>query len=268
MKLWKKLLLTAALVLPVIGLTACGQGNAEKTVKVGIMSNDKEIWEDIQSRLKKDDINIKLVEFTDYNTPNQALQDGDVDLNSFQHHVFLDTWNKKHNTKIVDLGDTYIAPIRAYSNDLKSLKDLKTGDTVALPNDAANEPRALGVLVDAGLIKLNDSKTPTVRDITENTLNLKFSELDPAQTARSLKDVAVAIVNNDIAAAAKLNPADSIAVEKINKTSEPYVNFIAARTAKDKDNKTYQKIVEAYQTDQTAKLLKKYYKGSAEPAWK
>ncbi|WP_179395207.1 MetQ/NlpA family ABC transporter substrate-binding protein [Lacticaseibacillus absianus] len=268
MKIWPKLLVTAALVLPVIGLTACGQAKSAQTVTVGIMSNDKEIWEDIQTRLKQEDVTIKLVEFTDYNTPNQALQDGDVDLNSFQHHVFLDTWNKKHHTAIADIGETYIAPIRAYSNTLKSLQGLKRGDTVALPNDAANEPRALGVLADAGLIKVKAVATPTIRDITENKLGLKFSELDPAQTARSLNDVAVAIVNNDIAAAAKLDPAAAIAVEKLNKTAEPYVNFIAARSAKDKANKTYQKIVQAYQTERTAKLLKKYYKGSAEPAWK
>ncbi len=103
------------------------------------MSTDKEIWTDVQSRLKKEGVDIKLVEFTDYNQPNQALEDGDVQLNAFQHQNFLDNWNKKHNTKIVAIGNTYIGPIRAYSNKIKSLKDLKKGDKVSVPNDPSNE---------------------------------------------------------------------------------------------------------------------------------
>ncbi|WP_125702987.1 MetQ/NlpA family ABC transporter substrate-binding protein [Lacticaseibacillus daqingensis] len=268
MKLWKKVAVSLALVLPLVGLAACGDKAADsQTVKVGIMSNDKEIWQDIQKRLKKQDITLKLVEFTDYNTPNQALVDGDVDLNSFQHHDFLDNWNKKHNTKLAAIGNTYIGPIRAYSDNIKSLQDLKSGDEVSVPNDATNEGRALALLQQQGLIKVKDVATPTVRDITENKLNLKFTELDAAQTARSLKDVAAAIVNNDIAAAAKLDPKDAIAVEKISKSSHPWINIIVAKSAKDKTNKLYQKVVKAYQTDQTAALLKKYYKGSTVPAW-
>ncbi|WP_179395208.1 MetQ/NlpA family ABC transporter substrate-binding protein [Lacticaseibacillus absianus] len=266
MKLWKKVAVSLVLVLPLVGLAACGQSD-DQTVKVGIMSNDKEIWQDIQKRLKKQDVNIKLVEFTDYNTPNQALLDGDVDLNSFQHHDFLDNWNKKHDAKLTAIGNTYIGPIRAYSDRLKSLQDLKQGDEVSVPNDATNEGRALELLEQQGLIKVKDVATPTVRDITENKLNLKFTELDAAQTARSLKDVAAAVVNNDIAAAAKLDPKDAIAVEKLSKASHPWINIIVAKAAKDKSNKTYQKIVKAYQTDRTAALLKKYYKGSTVPAW-
>ncbi len=99
MKLWKKIIATVAVALPVLALAACGNSSssnsADKTVKVGIMSNDVEIWTNIQKRLKKQGVNIKLVQFTDYNTPNKALQDGDVDLNAFQNYTFLDDWNKK-----------------------------------------------------------------------------------------------------------------------------------------------------------------------------
>ncbi|MCI1985404.1 MAG: MetQ/NlpA family ABC transporter substrate-binding protein [Lactobacillus sp.] len=270
MKLWQKIVATVAVALPVFALAACGnsQASASKTVKVGIMSNDREIWQDIQKRLKKQDVNIKLVEFTDYTTPNKALEDGDVDLNAFQNYTFLDNWNKKHHTHIVSIGDTYLGPIRAYSKKIKSLKDLKQGDTVSIPNDPANEGRALNLLQQEGLIKLKDKATPTTRDITENKLNLKLTELDAAQTARSMNDVAAAVVNNDIAAAAKLEVKDSIAVEKITDKSSPYINFISAKSKKDKQNKTYQKIVKAYQTKRTATLMKKVYKGTTVPAWK
>ena len=132
MKFWKKAILTFALILPVFVLAACGKSASSTkntTVKVGIMSTDKEIWTDIQSRLKKQGVTkSELVQFTDYNQPNQALEDGDIQLNAFQHHNFLDNWNKKHNTKIVDIGATYIGPMRAYSNKIKSLKDVKNGD--------------------------------------------------------------------------------------------------------------------------------------------
>lgn len=272
MKQWRKLITAAVVGVAALALAACGKSSSSasqaKVVKLGIMSNDKEIWTDIQKRLKKQHITIKLVEFTDYNQPNQALEDGDIQLNSFQHHAFLDEWNAKHHDKIVSLGSTYIGPMRAYSNKIKSLKDLKKNDTVSVPNDTSNEGRALQLLEQNGLIKLKAGVSlPTTRDITENKLHLKFTELDAAQTARSLNDVAAAVVNNDIAAAANLKPANAIAVEKITAKSKPWVNIIAAKSAKDKKNQTYQKIVKAYQTKRTAALLKKYYKGTTLPAW-
>ncbi|WP_461215079.1 MetQ/NlpA family ABC transporter substrate-binding protein [Lacticaseibacillus sp. GG6-2] len=271
MKLWKKVITAVAIALPVFALAACGNSSssASKTVKVGIMSNDKEIWTDIQSRLKKQNVNIKLVEFTDYNTPNKALDDNDIQLNSFQTVQFMQAWNKKHHDTITSVGNTYLGPMRAYSNKISSLKKLTKNAKVSVPNDAANEGRALQLLEANGLIKIKAGVTnPTIRDITENKLNLKITELDAAQTARSMNDVDAAIVNNDIAAAAKLNPKDAITVEKIGKNSKPFINVIAAASKKDKKNATYKKIVKAYQTKQTEKLMKKYYKGSTVPAWK
>ncbi|MFD1432403.1 MetQ/NlpA family ABC transporter substrate-binding protein [Lacticaseibacillus yichunensis] len=270
MKFLKKLALAAAVIAPVLALAACGNSSASSsdTVKVGIMANDLPIWKDIQKRLKKENVDIKLVEFSDYNKPNKSLEAGDIQLNSFQHYDFLGNWNKKNGTKIVSVGDTYIAPIRAYSNKIKSLKDLKKGDTVSVPNDPSNEGRALQLLDQEGIIKLDDASQPTVKDIKTNKLDLKISELDAAQVARSLNDVQAAIVTNDIAAAADLNPDKAIAVSDLNKAAHPWINIIAAKSSKDKDNKTYKKIVKAYQSDRTAALIKKYYKGAAVPAWK
>ena len=209
------------------------------------------------------------MEFTDYNTPNKALDDGDIQLNSFQTIQFMEAWNKKHKDTITNVGKTYLGPMRAYSNKVSSLTKLTKNAKVSVPNDAANEGRALQLLEANGLIKLKPGATSlTTRDITENKLNLKITELDAAQTARSMHDVDAAIVNNDIAAAAKLNPKDAINVEKIGKNSEPFINVIAAASKKDKDNKTYQKVVQAYQTKQTEKLMAKFYKGSTVPAWK
>ncbi|KRM72932.1 MetQ/NlpA family ABC transporter substrate-binding protein [Lacticaseibacillus brantae] len=276
MKSFKRLLASAAVAAAAIVLVACGAGKSSSSskagtesnpIKVGIMTTDKPIWTDVQKRLAKDNVTIKLVEFTDYNQPNTALENGELQLNAFQHHNFLDNWNKKHDTKIAAIGDTYIGPMRAYSNKIKSLKDLKKGDKVSVPNDPSNEGRALQLLEENGLIKLKKVASPTTRDITENKLDLQITELDATQTAKSLDDVAASVVNNDIAASAGLTPDKAIAVEKIDAKSKPWVNFIAAKTAADKSNKTYEKIVKAYQTDATAKLIEKVYKGSTLPAW-
>lgn len=255
-----------AVALVALSLSACGKSNSQE-VKLGIYSSDHEIWGELKERLAKEDINLKITEFNDYNTPNQALVDGDIDLNAFQHTMYLNTWNKQHKTNLVPIGVTYLAPLRAYSKKIKSLSELKNGDQIAVPNDPSNEGRALKMLEAEGLIKLKAGENPTVRDITTNSKKLKIVELDAAQVAASLTEVAAAVVNNDIAASAKLKPEGAIAVEKISAASKPWMNLIVGRKKADKDNATYKKIVKAYQTEATAKLIKKYYKGSAVPAW-
>lgn len=232
MKFWKRAIITLALVLPVFVLAACGKSTSSssknETVKVGIMSTEQEIWTDILSRLKKTGDSIQLVQFTDYNQPNTALEDGDITLNALLQLNFLNNWNKKQHTQIADIGDTYIGHMRAYTHKIQTLKEVKTGELISLHNDPTHEGRALTLLATN---KLNSLKkgvaTHTIRDITYKQLNLKYSELDAATTARTLNDVAVAVVQHDIAAAEYLKPAHAIAVEKITSTTQPWVNFIA-----------------------------------------
>ncbi|WP_125764542.1 MetQ/NlpA family ABC transporter substrate-binding protein [Companilactobacillus hulinensis] len=262
------LLLTA---LSVFILAGCGNSaSADKgkvtTVKIGITGSDNRIWKAVDKKLAKDNIKIKLVEFSDYSQPNAALDQGQVDLNAFQTVYFMDNWNKTHHTNIVGIGDTAIAPMALYSKKITKLSELKEGDEIAVPNDATNEGRALDLLQSAGLIKLNSDKLPTKKSIIENKRNLKISELDAAQTARSLNDVTASVVNSGVASDAKLNPKKAVYVEKVTKASKPYVNVISANK-KDKDNKVYKKIVKAYQSKDIAALYKKYYGDSEKPAW-
>ncbi|MQS88854.1 MetQ/NlpA family ABC transporter substrate-binding protein [Companilactobacillus mishanensis] len=247
-------------------LAGCGSQSSEKTVKVGIMASDEPIWKPIQKKLKKQNIDLKLVTFNDYNQPNQALEQGELDINAFQHIYFLNNWNKAHNADLVPIGKTFIAPLRVYSTKISSIKDLKDGDKVTLPNDATNEGRALELLESAGLIELNKASLPTVKDITKYNTKIKVTPLDAAQTAHSLDDATAAIVNNTIAADAKLPAKEDIYTEKITKKSKRWVNVIAT-TKKNKDNATYKKIVKAYQTESNAKNLKKIYKDTTLPAW-
>ncbi|WP_261810593.1 MetQ/NlpA family ABC transporter substrate-binding protein [Levilactobacillus humaensis] len=255
------------LLVPLLIVSGCGKSSSNKTIKVGIMGSDEKIWKPVQKKLKKEGVNIKLVTFTDYNQPNAALTNHEIALNSFQHTYFMDQWNKAHKSNIVSIGKTVRAPLRLYSKKVKSVADIKKGDQITIPNDSTNEGRALHLLQSAGLIKVDGSKAlPTPKDITQNKLNLKITPVDAAQTPRSLTDAAGAVINNEFAAEAKLPNSETIYKEKINKASIPYINIIATNKA-DKNNKTYKKIVKAYQTEATKKLLKKYYHGLTIPAW-
>ncbi|AKP66152.1 MetQ/NlpA family ABC transporter substrate-binding protein [Companilactobacillus ginsenosidimutans] len=265
----KRLVVGLFAALSVIILVGCGKSSAashEQTVKIGITGSDDRIWKAVGEKVKKDGINIKIVEFSDYTQPNTALDQHEIDLNAFQTVYFMDNWNKTHHTNIVSIGQTAIAPMALYSKKIKNISQLKKGDKVSIPNDATNEGRALQLLESAGLIKINDTKLPTVKDITSNPKKLKISQLDAGQTARSLNDVTAAVVNSGVASDAKLNPKSSIYEEKVTAKSKPYVNVISAN-AKDKDNPTYKKIVKAYESDDIAKLIKKYYSDFESPAW-
>ncbi|WP_076459182.1 MetQ/NlpA family ABC transporter substrate-binding protein [Limosilactobacillus caccae] len=247
------------------------QQQAKRTVTVGIMAGSKQddrIWESVSKTAKdKYNVTLKFKRFTDYNQPNKALENGDVDLNAFQHKLFLDTWNKAHKTDIVSVGDTFITPIRLYSKQYKSVKDIPDGGTIAVPNDASNESRALFALKNAGLIQLKKgTKLATVSSISKNPKDLKIKELAADQTARSLDNVDAAVINTNYAQAAGINYKSAIFVEPVNKDSKQWVNIIAAKKD-EQNNKIYKDVVRAYQTEKTKQEIKKNY-GTAEiPAW-
>ena len=268
-----------AIIAVLLLVTGCGSGNKESTkesssgknvtVKLGVVGSDTDVWDDVKKRLKDEGIDLEYVKFTDYSQPNVALDNGDIDLNSFQHQIFLDNFNKEHGTNLVSIGNTVNAPLGIYSEKIKDVKELKEGDTISIPNDVTNGGRALLLLQTAGLIKVDPAKkqAPTVSDITENKLNLKIEELDAAQTPRSLQDVAAAIINSGMAVDAGYNPTkDAIFLEPVNETSKPYVNIIVVRK-EDEENETYKKIVDAYQTEETKKVIEETSKGSSIPAW-
>lgn len=256
--------------------TGCSKGNAkakaeekETTVKLGVIGSDTDVWDNVKERLKKDGINLEYVKFTDYNQPNAALADKSIDLNAFQHQFFLDNYNKEHGTNLVSIGNTVNAPLGIYSDKLKDVKELKDGAKVAIPNDVTNGGRALLLLQTADLIKVDPAKkqTPTVSDITENKKDLKITELDAAQTARALSDVAISVINSGVAVDAGFTPTkDAIFLEPVDDNARPYVNIIVARK-EDENNKIYQKIVTAYQTNETKKVIEETSKGSSVPAW-
>ncbi|MBS5520315.1 MAG: MetQ/NlpA family ABC transporter substrate-binding protein [Acidaminococcus sp.] len=239
----------------------------KKKIVVGITPGySEEIMEFVKGEAKKQGLDVELKVFSDYVTPDQALAQKEIDLNSFQHGPFLDAFNKKNGTKLVSIGKTYLAPLKLYSTKIKDIKDLKDGDKIAIPNDPSNGGRAILMLSKLGLIKVKDgvkASDLTVNDITDNPKHLQILELEAAQLPRSLDDTAASVINAGYANSAKLDP--NLAIAKEDNTS-PYVNIIAARE-EDKDNPTYVKFVKIFQTDAVKNYINEKAKGALVPAW-
>lgn len=238
-----------------------------KKVVIGVSPvPHKEIAEVAKKILEKDGIELEIKEFDDYVIPNTALEEKSLDLNFFQHIPYLENFNKDRGTHIAFLGGVHIEPMGIYSKTLKSLDQLKNGDTVVFPNDASNGARSLRILEDNGLIKLKDGigLNATEKDIVENKKNLKFLPVEAATIPRAYEDAAIAIINSNYALTAGLSPKnDSLAIEKTNKN--PFANGIAVREA-DKDNETYKKVLKAFQSDEVKKYIEDKFKGEIIPA--
>ncbi|SUM27956.1 dipeptide ABC transporter glycylmethionine-binding lipoprotein [Staphylococcus epidermidis] len=256
------------LIVAILVLAACG-GNNSKKVTIGVASNDTKAWEKVKELAKKDDIDLEIKHFSDYNVPNKALSDGDIDLNAFQHFAFLDQYKKAHkDTNIEALSTTVLAPLGIYSDKVKNIKDVKKGAQVAIPNDVSNQARALKLLESAGLIKLkkNFGLNGTTKDIESNPKDLKIKAVDAQQTARALSDVDISVINNGVATkAGKDAKKDPIYLEKASSDAvKPYINVVAVNS-KDKDNKTYKKIIELYHSKEAQKALKEDTKDGEKP---
>ena len=170
---------------------------------------------------------------------------------------------------MVSIGKTVISPIRLYSLKHDKLADLKDGAQVVIPNDATNEQRALNLLVQAKLIKYNESvDTPTVKDITDNPKKLDIVEIASDQTVSALKSADAAVINGNYAQDAGLKTKNVLLTQDVSnpKTASPYINIIAARKDKAK-TKAYREIVKVYQTKTTEKEINKLYNGFESAAW-
>lgn len=231
-------------------------------VTVGVVGDNKDEWDKVNENLASENITVKLVEFSDYNTPNRALNDGEIDLNAFQHYAFFNNEIDEFGYDLVSIGDTILAQLNLYSDKISSPDELKDGDSIAIPNDITNGGRALKNLETIGLIELDPAAgyTPSVDDITKNDLHLEFVELDAATIVPALPDVTAAIINGNYIVDNGLSPSDAIWQESLENLApdNPYINLIAART-EDKDNEIYAKVVEAYHQENVATVILEKY---------
>lgn len=226
----------------------------------------KDIAEEAKKILENEGIELEIKEFDDYVIPNTSLEEGSLDLNFFQHVPYLESFNTERGTHLVSLGGVHIEPMGVYSKTLKSLDELKDGDTVVIPNDATNGARALNILSENGLITLKDGVglAATEKDVVENIKNLKFLAVEAPTIPRAYEDAAIAVINSNYAIEAGLSPKnDALVIEKTE--NNPFANIIAVREA-DKNNELYKKILAAFQSDQVKKFIEDKYKGEIVPA--
>lgn len=250
-------ILTALATVPLLaGLAACaapaaGEGAADDVVTIGVVGKGDPQWAAFEEAAADAGIEIEIVDFSDYTQPNPATTEGELDLNQFQHIVYLADYNVSAGEDLTPIGSTAIYPLGLYSTKVDSVKDIAEGETVAVPNDASNQARALLVLQSAGLIELTSGGTifSDLADIDESASKVKVTALEASLTPTSLPDVAAAVINNDFVEDAGLTFEDAIAKDDPSDPNAlPYVNIFATR-ADDAENETYLKLVEIFQTD-------------------
>lgn len=270
MNLKKSLALCLAAAAILTLLCACGSPASSKTetttVKIGVTGSFYEdLWQPAKELLKKDGIDLQIVQFSDFVTPNNALANGEIDLNAFQHRVYLESEVKNYGYAIQNIGNTLIIPLNIYSQKVSSVSELKDGDTVAIPDDESNGGRALKVLESAGLITLSPDAgfNPSVSDITSYKVKLQIEELKANVIPSVLPDVTAAVVNGNFALDFGLKQEEAI-FQDGNLDQKEYWCLIAARTAdlEDADKKAlYQSIVDAYHSAETQTVFDTTYKG-------
>ena len=258
------------------GLSACGSGSSSSSshdysgplVVAASPTPHAEILNFVKDKLaKKAGLDLQVKEFTDYITPNTATEDGSVDANYFQNQPYLDDFNKKRGTHIVPVVTVHLEPLGLYSHKVKKADALKSGATIAVPNDAVNEARALKLLAANGLITLKPGagNEATPQDIAKNPKNLTFKEVEAAQTPRSLDDVDAAVVNGNYAISAGLKPAkDAVVLESAK--NNPYANFLAVKKGNEKDPRV-EKLAKLLVSPEVKKFIEDKYQGSVIPSF-
>jgi D-methionine transport system substrate-binding protein len=251
----KGLLATLAVGASLTLLAGCagGAGGEDETVKIGVVGASDPYWADYTAAAAEEGIDVEVVDFADYNQPNPALTNGDIDINQFQHLVYLADYNVSSGEDLTPIGATAIYPLGLYSTKVTDVADLKQGDTVAVPNDASNLARALLVLQSADLVTLSDGGSifSTLDDVDTEESLVTVTALEPSLTATSLPDVDAAIINNDFVEKAGLKFEDALVRDDPSDESAlPYVNVFAVR-AEDADNETYATLVDIFQSTST-----------------
>ncbi|WP_346798487.1 MetQ/NlpA family ABC transporter substrate-binding protein [Halomonas sp. Bachu 37] len=238
-----------------------------RTIKMGTVAGPETEVMQVAARIAQEeyDLNVEIIEFTDYVTPNAALADGSLDANAYQHEPYMQSMVNDRGYDFAIAGYTFVYPIGAYSEKHSSIDELPDGAQIALPNDPSNEGRALILMHNEGLITLEDPTNleATPIDIAENPRNFRFREIEAAQLPRVLPDVDMAFINNTFAQPAGLHLDDALIKEG---PESPYVNLIAVRGG-DETREDIRQLVDAYQREEVIEKAEELFKGGAVPGW-
>ncbi|MBC1521555.1 MetQ/NlpA family ABC transporter substrate-binding protein [Listeria aquatica] len=274
MKKWTKRSLAGILTgVALFSLAACGgdkkdEALATDEITIGVTGGPhQQIAEEAKKLAKKDNLHITIKTFDDYNTPNTALNDGDLDANNYQTIPFLETQKKDKGYKLSIAFKTVAFPMGIYSEGLKSVKELKKGDKIAVPNDPSNEYRALKLFEDAGVLKLKKGveEKATKNDLAENPLDLEIVELEASQIPAQLKEVKAAAINTNFAMGAGLTINDDSIYHEPTKNN-PYPNVFVVRTS-NKEDEIVEKLKKIYQSADMKQFIEKEFSGSVVPAF-
>lgn len=270
----KVLSLALIIVLSLSILVGCSSDGGNETdsenlekIKIGVTPEPhKKLVELVVDDLKEDGVEVEIVEFTDYVTPNTTLADGEIDANFFQHGPYFEDFIEKQDVELISIGNVHVEPMALYSNSIDSLDDLEDNSEIGIPNDSVNGGRALLLLQANGLIKLDESAgiEASPKDIVDNPKNLTFSELEAAFLPRALDDVAAAVINGNYALEADLNPlTDGLLIED---GDSPYANLVAVRKGEENEEK-FAKLLKALQSDKIKTYIEDTYEGAVVPAF-
>lgn len=246
--------------------SAAESGKTEKLIIGATPVPHQELLELVKEDLKAEGVELEIQQFNDYIQPNKLVGSKELDANFFQHIPYMETFGKENNLELVSIGAVHVEPMAVYSKKIKNVNELKEGDTILIPNDPTNGGRALILLDKAGVIKLADNKNllATVKDITENTKNVKIEQLAPEQLAPRLEEVTAAVINANFALDAKLSfTNDTILVED---KDSPYVNIVTVLKGRENEPK-FQKLIKALQSEKVKKYISEKFNGSVVPAF-
>jgi ABC-type metal ion transport system, periplasmic component/surface antigen len=261
MRSLKAILAAAAALLAIHGAAAADP------LRIGISAGPYGEINEYVGRIykEKEGIDVKTIEFSDYTLPNQALAQGDIDLNNFQHKPYLDNQVKVRGFDLVPVEKSIIVPLGLYSKRIKAFGELKDGAQVAIPNDPSNGSRALLLLQQAGLITVDPAKgiAATPGDVTGNPKKLKFREIDAAQLPRALDDVDFAAVTLNYAVSGGLKPREALLLEDVD---TPWNLWFVTQRAR-KDDPRILKYIALYRSPEVKEFILKRFDGTIIPTW-
>lgn len=274
----KKLAAVLLAGLLAISVTACGNsgdstaspsaGGETTTITVGASpAPHAEILEVAKDILAEQGITLEIQQFTDYVMPNNAVEDGSIDANYFQHITYMNDFNEENGTHLVSVAEIHYEPFGLYAGKTDSLDALADGAQIGVPNDATNEARALLLLEQEGLITLAEDAglSATVLDIVENPKNLEIVEMEAAQLPQRLADLDMAVINGNYAIDAGLSIADALAVEASDgEAAQAYANVVAVKEGNE-NNEAILALVDALQSDEVKAFMEETYGGAVVP---
>ncbi|KQB87481.1 MetQ/NlpA family ABC transporter substrate-binding protein [Corynebacterium lowii] len=262
MKLRRIIAAGVVATLATTGLAACS--NSDSSIRIGTTDSARGAWKVFEDKASEAGINLQTVEFSDYSTPNDALAQGELDVNLFQHLKFLANYNVGSDQDLTPIGSTEIVPLALFWKDHSNLDGIE-GQNIAIPNDTVNQGRALNVLVQAGLLTLKsqDLLDPTPADIDESASKVSVTPVDAAQTPVTYGEGRPSIINNNFLDRAGIDPTSSIYQDDPNnKLAEPYINAFVTK-AEDKDNEDIAKLVEIWHSTEVQAAVEEDSKGTS-----